>query len=377
MGSCKERLRVSVVCYARNEARYIRQMIESVLDQTYGDFEFLLFDNGSTDETRAIMQSFDDPRIRVEWSDFDISGPDHDFAALNNHAVNLTTGDLIAMIGGDDIACPDRLEMQMDAFMSDPLLDVCHSDAHHIDADSNLLPSCFSAAPYHDRNLLRIAFSYLQIAFPTVIFKRDSWAKAGFFRGEYAPDYDLWLRTAPYWRFRHLPYKLMYYRVHPDSASHSREGAVKTSEATVAIRAKFRKKYTIEEFFPEILDCEDTIKAKAAAHLELGNMMLGGGMANLQLALDEYRKADEYWPDHPAILHNVSLILALDGQAGKAEELLNRLPRDPIVTTNLMILKGLVRKPFVYSDARGICPQLFDAAKMLPRGTWKSDGTVA
>lgn len=369
--------RVSVVSYVHNEAAYIRPMIESILDQTYRDFEFLIFDNGSTDETRAIVRSFDDPRIRLEWSDTDISGPENDFARLNNHVTNMAKGDLIAIIGGDDLACPDRLEMQVKAFDADPLLNVCHSAAHHIDAAGNLLPSHFVAAPYHERNFLRIMFSYCSVAFPTVMFRKKPWIDVGGFDGGYAPDFDLWVKTAPFWRYRFLPDKLMYYRVHDKSASHSPEGGMKCSVATVEIRARYRAKYTIEEFFPEILDCADRNKAKAAAHLELGNMMLGGGMANIQLAFDEYRKADEYWPDHPAIVHNVALVMALDGQTEKAIELLDGLPDAPMVSTNRLILKGLVRKPFVYSDARGISPELFAMAKNLPPRTWKSDGTVA
>lgn len=369
--------KISVISYFKDEEAYLEPMIQSVLDamnMVKEPVELLLFDNGSTDGSRTIVESFSDPRIRLVTSDVDISGPDRNFAHLNDHVFGLARGELIALIGADDLAMPDRLALQITAFDADPLLDVCHSSAMHIDANANLLASRFTAHPYHAWNVTRILWSYLEIAFPTVMIRKSAWKRVGGFKdGGHAPDYWFFLNNAAQLRFKYLPETLLYYRVHDKSASHSPEGAQRTSEATKKIRADFRASHQIEDFFPEIILCKDQDRARCAALLELGNLNMAGGCASIALAFEEYKLADQILPDHPTILHNIAVILALDGQDDKAKEVLDQIKDYPLAKTASLVMRGLLPKQFTLASGRDICPELYQVP--LPKGLWCSDGT--
>lgn len=368
---------ISLLSYYKDEERFLKAMIESAIDAMdacHVPCELVLLDNGSTDKSREIAHSFADPRLVFVDFDEDISGPENDFGHENDIAFEACSGDYIAIIGADDLCMPDRLAHQVRCFEQDPELDVVHAGALHINEQSDLIPGFFRAPPYHQWNFLRITFSYNVVAYPTTMIKRESWFELGGFKGGYAPDYWLWLETARTWKYRYLPENVLYYRVHGQSASHSAEGSRRCSDRTVILRSEFRAKYSIEDFFPEITLCHDEKLATAAAYLELGNMMMGGGMANSALAFAEYKKADDILPDHPAIIHNAAVCLALDGQADNALAALAALPDNQHICHTRMVAKGLIRQPFNLADGRGICPDLYTVK--LPPGLWKSDGTV-
>lgn len=367
----------SLLSYYKDEERFLKAMIESAIDAMDAcpvPCELVLLDNGSTDKSREIAHSFADPRLVFVDFDEDISGPDLDFGHENTVAFEACSGDYVAIVGGDDMVFPDRLAHQVRCFEQDPELDVVHAGALHINEHSDLISTRFTSPPYHQWNFLRIMFSYNVVAYPTTMIKRESWLKLGGFKGGYAPDFWLWLETARTWKYRYLPENILYYRVHDRSASHSAEGSRRCSDRTVLLRSEFRAKYGIEDFFPEIALCDDKKLATAAAYLELGNMMMGGGMANSALAFAEYKKADDILNDHPAVIHNAAVCLALDGQFDNALAAFATLPDNPHVSHSKMVTKGLIRQPFALADGRGISSDLYRVK--LPPGLWKSDGTV-
>src|SRR3990170_3250837 len=100
--------RVSVVVPAHNHAKYLPVTIRSVLDQTFTDFELILIDNGSTDNTHEVVQRFDDPRIRYFYQK-DSGLP----ANSRNVGINMSRGEWIALLDSDDIWLPNKLATQM------------------------------------------------------------------------------------------------------------------------------------------------------------------------------------------------------------------------------------------------------------------------
>ena len=104
---------VTVLMAAYNAAEYVGPAIESVLGQTYADFELLVVDDGSTDSTVEIVRSFADPRVRLLSLEQN-SGAAH----ARNHGMRAARADLIAILDADDIAYPERLEHQV-AYMDD------------------------------------------------------------------------------------------------------------------------------------------------------------------------------------------------------------------------------------------------------------------
>lgn len=105
--------KVSVVTPVHNAEKFIKETVESVLNQTYDNIEIVLVENGSTDNTKEILKSFSDPRIKVAFID-DNAGA----AEARNYGVRESTGEYIAYIDADDLWRRDKLEKQI-AYMKD------------------------------------------------------------------------------------------------------------------------------------------------------------------------------------------------------------------------------------------------------------------
>ena len=98
-------MKISVIMPVFNEERYIRKAIESVLEQSLSDFELIVVDDGSTDDTLKIIKSFDDERIRV------ITQSNRGPGASRNTALEIARGEYIMFLDGDDFFCPDALRI--------------------------------------------------------------------------------------------------------------------------------------------------------------------------------------------------------------------------------------------------------------------------
>ena len=101
------RTTVSVVMTCYNHEKYIVSAVQSVLDQTFPDFELIIIDDGSTDGTRDMLKTFNDDRIRLIFQENE--GP----GSACNAGLNIVSGEFIALMSGDDVCYPERLEKQL------------------------------------------------------------------------------------------------------------------------------------------------------------------------------------------------------------------------------------------------------------------------
>jgi glycosyltransferase involved in cell wall biosynthesis len=124
-----------------NEERFLAEAVESVLSQSFGDFELLISDDGSSDATPALAHSFAeaDPRVRVVRGEHNQGKP---FAL--NRALELRRGELIAWLDGDDVMLADKLERQVAALDADAQAAGCSHDAEMFDSDSGEVIGRFS-----------------------------------------------------------------------------------------------------------------------------------------------------------------------------------------------------------------------------------------
>lgn len=111
---------ISVLMCAYNAVTYIQDAINSVLGQSFKNFEFIIVDDGSTDETAQIIRSFSDKRIRLIQCR-------HDYIASLNKGMRACNGDFIARIDADDMMMPHRLRTQLEVMLKRPQLAVCFS----------------------------------------------------------------------------------------------------------------------------------------------------------------------------------------------------------------------------------------------------------
>ena len=122
---------VSICMPVYNTKRYVAEAVESILAQTFGDFEFIIIDDGSTDGSRAILERYakQDDRIRL------ISRPNTGIVGARNEALGLARGELIAVMDSDDVALPERFEVQVAYLREHPECVVVGSRALIIDPD--------------------------------------------------------------------------------------------------------------------------------------------------------------------------------------------------------------------------------------------------
>ena len=106
--------RVSVVTSVYNGETYLEECIDSILNQTFQDFEYIILDNGSTDRTPEILVQYTDPRIRI------IHQENLGIAGSLNKGINISNSDLIARLDADDYSFPQRLEQQVSFMEQNP-----------------------------------------------------------------------------------------------------------------------------------------------------------------------------------------------------------------------------------------------------------------
>ena len=202
----QDRPKVSVVMSVYNGEKYLREAVESILNQTFKDFEFIIVNDGSTDKTEEILESYVvDERVKI------ISQENLGLTKSLNKAIRFSKGEYIARMDADDISHPNRLELQT-AFL-DQFNDVAivGTACYQIDEDGNLIKTV--QKPIQDDEIKANIFMESPFIHGAVMCRRKSLEKIGWYREKfkYSQDYDLWLRAAENFRLHNLPtilYKL-------------------------------------------------------------------------------------------------------------------------------------------------------------------------
>lgn len=224
--------KVSVLLTVYNGEDFLRQAIDSILWQTCTDFELIVVNDGSTDDSMLVLQSMTDPRLLV--IDAEHKGL---VAALNEGSAHCR-GKYIARMDADDIAMPQRLKMQADYLDAHPDCAFCCSNIELIDAagtvighqDQEDLPR-----PELEASLTG-ARRLLPIIHPTMMMRRDVLMALGYYRPYHlAEDRDLWLRAIDHYGFHRMQERLLKYRMLASSVSRARptEQAVSGALAVV------------------------------------------------------------------------------------------------------------------------------------------------
>lgn len=224
--------RVSVLVPCYNCARHLPEAIESALAQTYDDFELILVDDGSRDETFEIIE-----RYCAQYPDRiqAIRQENQGCAAARNTAIAHARGELFALLDSDDVWLPERLAVSVAEMDRRPQVGLVHSNIIRVDENGRRL-----GVPERDANILsgRI-FEHLytrraHISCPTALFRRECVERVGAFDPELSrlgcEDRDLWLRIAREYDIHYIPQVLALYRTTSGSMSHQTDRMMRARE---------------------------------------------------------------------------------------------------------------------------------------------------
>ncbi|MGD0781133.1 MAG: glycosyltransferase [Dehalococcoidales bacterium] len=202
---------VSIVMSVYNSEQYLMDAIDSILAQTFGEFEFIIIDDGSTDGSIEILNRYkkNDARMKVYRLSQNVG-----IVEALNRGVKLTTGKYIARMDADDISLPERLERQLAFLDSNPEVGVLGTNIQLIDTAGKKYET-LKFPTSHTQILWSLCF-YNPIVHPSVMIKRDILIRTNGYRSGYpcAEDYDLWTRLAGETRFANLSQILLLLRKH-------------------------------------------------------------------------------------------------------------------------------------------------------------------
>lgn len=252
-------VKVSVIIPTYNRARLIAETINSVLKQDYRDFEIIVADDGSTDNTKEILSPFQEKKF-VKFLRLPHFGNP---AKVRNLAVQQSSGEYLAFLDSDDLWLPNKLSKQMRIFQKNPQLGLIYGDCEFF-GDSKLkgkkihsLTKPKRGSVYQD---LFFNSNENYIPAPTVIITKKAWQKTGGFNENLTAndDYDMWLRIAKLFPIDYVEDVIAQYRWHATNLSNLSD---KTYRNLIKIKKNFlqqnpdyRKKISLKKYYSI---CED------------------------------------------------------------------------------------------------------------------------
>ncbi len=247
---CAGTPRVTLGIATYNRDTYLGEAITSCLTQDYESLEVLVVMDGTTNPAiEQVLDDFHDPRLRVVRHD-----GNRGIAAAYNTFVSEGRGELIAMLGDDDVSLPGRIRRQVEVFDRFPDTGVVHGDAKVIDAIGRHTGS-WGSADFTSRALIADMWrSHNHIVDPTRMVHRRVYETAGGYDDRYplANDMDFWLRAAERFRFRHLAGEpLVAVRRHDDNGSGQEHRAREIADVERALESSLER-MGLRELVPEL-----------------------------------------------------------------------------------------------------------------------------
>jgi glycosyltransferase involved in cell wall biosynthesis len=260
--------KVSIVIPTYNSEAYIRTALDSVLEQTYTDYEVIVVDDGSTDGTKTVALALDGPIRYIHQSN---SGP----AAARNTGVSAAAGELICFLDADDSWTPDKLRTQVEFMVRNPCIGLVFSDADEFDERGVQCQSLFSKRQFHSElarvSVVEGAFQKLLeenfIPTSTVMMRRACFDRTGLFdvalKGP--EDRDMWSRIAVHFPIACIPTVLGHKRAVMSSVSRDVEST---------LRSRIRLWTKARQLFPQLASPRTVNALLASTFLQLGFFVL-------------------------------------------------------------------------------------------------------
>lgn len=236
---------VSILMNCYNEEQLISRAIKSVLKQTYKNFELLIWDDASDDNTKKIINLFNDKRIKFFKNKKHLG-----LGSSRCKAQNKIHGELVAILDADDAMIPTRIAKQVDAFIKNKKLALVSSWIKFIDVNGATIPDNFTVAPIINRKLnknkLKENMAWRNVlAHSSIMYKKKEAKKVGWYSNklEYAQDYDLSVRLIKDYECKILPERLTLITSRKESMTKSAKLKKKKIQENLYILKKCRSQF--------------------------------------------------------------------------------------------------------------------------------------
>lgn len=200
-----------------NGAKYLGAAIDSILNQTFQDFEFIIINDGSTDDSKKIIESYQDARIVL------INQENQGVTKSLNNGLQIAKGELIARMDADDLAMPDRLAKQLEFLNAHPEVALCGTRAVAIDKDEKIIRN-FDYPPLSHQEIKKYFIFHNPFIHSSVMLRKSVLATVGSYDETVprAQDYELWSRVITKFQTANLPNHLLRYRILDEGVTKSK-----------------------------------------------------------------------------------------------------------------------------------------------------------
>jgi glycosyltransferase involved in cell wall biosynthesis len=235
--------KVSVVMSVFNTDDYLKEALDSILSQTFADFEFIIINDGSTDASSDILQHYQsirDERLRIYTQKN--CGLVHSL----NKGCALAHAEYIARMDSDDISFPDRIARQVSFLEQNPRVAVLGGAVILVDSAGKSID--IVRYPEKDPSIKKELMHYDCIAHPAIVMRKGAFNSVGGYRSAFrhAEDYDLWLRMAERFELANLLEPVLYHRIHERQVSFSHILQQTLSTLAAQALATRRKEFGVE-----------------------------------------------------------------------------------------------------------------------------------
>ncbi|MBU2693452.1 MAG: glycosyltransferase [Candidatus Eisenbacteria bacterium] len=259
---------VSVNIVTRNMGAFLGESLESALNQTYKRFEVIVVDDGSTDDTKEIVQSHKSEFIKYFYKE-PTNIPDS-----RNYAVKHSMGDYIVWLDSDDELDARALESMVSAFNEDPDVSIVYSDHYLVDNCGKVYHRFKYTDNPNNGALIVAAVNWTPILQCGTMLKRKVYEEAGGYDTAFlkSEDHEFWVRVLKKYKFKHVALPLYYRRTHPDNISNR----FLENDPRAEVLRRMLKVFALEEMFPNT--------PKAGAFNRIGELFMERGAYKDSLA---------------------------------------------------------------------------------------------
>lgn len=219
-------MKVSVIIPTYNSVKYLPEAARSVLAQTYEDYEIIIVDDGSTDDTRAVVKELSEKNSgKIRY----IHQENRGLACARNTGIRNSRGELIALLDADDQWLPEKLAHSVRAIELDKAIGLVHTNLTRVTKNGDPICTPKKNKKYvSGKNIFKHLFLRRgHIACSSVIFRKECCDKVGLFDEQLTrigcEDRELWLRVAQHYEIYFIDEVLILYRVHDTNFSHDRK----------------------------------------------------------------------------------------------------------------------------------------------------------